>query len=98
MTVEKAIDSMYKDTLKKEKIIPVAQAEIQDIMSQSPLKIKIHIEVLPEVEIQDAYKKIKLKKQQVDVSEDEVQAALDDIQTRFTHFHEDTDPKTEAQM
>ncbi|MGB2110450.1 MAG: trigger factor family protein, partial [Patescibacteria group bacterium] len=51
LTVEFGIDALYKEALRKEKLIPVAQAEIKEIISQSPLKIRVHIEVLPEVEI-----------------------------------------------
>jgi len=98
MTVEYAIDVLYKDALKKEKIVPVAQAEIKEIISQSPLKIKMHIEVLPEVTIKDTYKKIKLTKEKISVSTDEVQAALTDIETRFTQFHDVEDKKQKAVM
>jgi FKBP-type peptidyl-prolyl cis-trans isomerase (trigger factor) len=42
---------LYKDALKKEKLVPVAQGQIKEIVSESPLKIKIEIEVLPEVEV-----------------------------------------------
>ncbi len=97
MTIEQAIDGIYKDTLKKEKLIPVSQAEIQEVISQDPLKVKIHVEVFPEVDIKPSYKKVKLTKQKLSVSAAELQAALDDIQTRFTHFHE-TDEKHEAHM
>lgn len=98
MTVERAIDGVYRDTLKKEKLMPVSQAEIQDVSSQDPLIVKIQVEVFPQIEIQSGYKKVKLKKEKLTVSKDEIQAALDDIQTRFTHFHDVTDPKQAAQM
>ena len=58
----------------------------------------MHIEVLPEVTIKDAYKKIKLTKQKLSVSAAEVTAALDDIQTRFTQFHDVEDKKQSAAM
>jgi FKBP-type peptidyl-prolyl cis-trans isomerase (trigger factor) len=77
---------MYQDALKKEKLLPVAQAEILEVMSQNPIKIKLHIEVFPSIEIDNKYKKIKLKKQKIEVSDDEVENALHDIQTRFTQF------------
>jgi FKBP-type peptidyl-prolyl cis-trans isomerase (trigger factor) len=67
---------MYREALRKEKIMPIAQAEIKEIISESPLKIKIHIEVFPEIEIDKKYKKIKLQKNKVSVSADEVKAAL----------------------
>jgi len=47
MTVEKAIEWVYRDTLKKENLMPVSQAEIQEVMSQDPLKVKIQVEVFP---------------------------------------------------
>lgn len=97
MTIEKAIDGIYRDTLKKEKLIPVSQAEIQDVMSQDPLKVKIQVEVFPKIEIKDAYKKVKLTKQKLSVSDEEVDAALKEIETKFTHFH-DTEENHEAHM
>ncbi len=97
MTIEKAIEGTYRDTLRKEKLMPVSQAEIQEIISQDPLKVRIQVEVFPKVEVKDSYKKVKLKKQAVSVSDEEVQAALADIETRFTHFH-DTDKVHEAHM
>jgi len=97
MTIEKAIEGTYRDTLKKEKLMPVSQAEIQEVMSQSPLKVKIVVEVFPSVEVKNTYKKVKLTKTPLSVSDDEVQAALDEIQVKFTHFH-DTDENHEAHM
>lgn len=97
MTIEKAIEGIYRETLKKQGLMPVSQAEIQEVISQDPLKVKIQVEVFPSVEIKDTYKKVKLTKQKLTVSAAEVTAALDDIQTRFTHFH-DTDATHIAHM
>lgn len=98
MTVEKAIEGVYRDTLKSEGLMPVSQAEIQEVMSQDPLKVKIQVEVFPSVEVKDTYKKVKLTKEKLSVSAAEVKAALEDIETRFTHFHDVTDPKVKAAM
>lgn len=98
MAVEFAIDDIYKSALQNEGIIPVAQGEIKEIISQSPLKIRIHIEVLPEITIKDTYKKISLEKKEVSVSDKEVEKSLEDIQTRFTHFHDVEDTTKEASM
>lgn len=97
MTIEKAIEGVYRDTLRKEKLMPVSQAEIQEVISQDPLKVKIQVEVFPVVEVKDTYKKVKLTKNKLSVTKAEVQGALDDIQTKFTHFH-DTDATHEAHM
>lgn len=98
MTVESAIDSIYRDLLKKEKLLPVAEGEIKEIISQDPLKIKIHIEVFPEISIDKKYKDIKLKKQKVSVTAAEVKGALDDIQTRFTQFEPVTSKAAKIKM
>jgi FKBP-type peptidyl-prolyl cis-trans isomerase (trigger factor) len=68
MTIEKAIEKTYKETLKREKLMPVSQAEIQEVISQSPLKVRIIVEVFPEVEISDDYKKISLSKAHLSVA------------------------------
>lgn len=98
MTIEKAIEGIYRDTLRKENLMPVSQAEIQEVISQDPLKVRIQVEVFPSVEIKDTYKKVQLTKDTLTVSDTEVQAAIQDIETRFTHFHDVTDPKVPASM
>ncbi len=42
--------------------MPVAQGEIKEIISESPLTIRINVEVFPTIEIDSKYKKINLKK------------------------------------
>lgn len=98
LTVEFGIDTLYKEALRKEKLIPVAQAEIKEIISQSPLKIRVHIEVLPEVEISDDYKNISLEKEEIKVSANEVKAALEEIEKKFTKFEEVTDKRSKVKM
>ena len=98
LTVEFALDKLYGEALRKTGLIPVAQAEIQKIESNVPLKVIINIEVLPEVKISEDYKKIKLKKQKVSVKKEEVEAALEEIQTKFAKFEEVSDKKYKVQM
>jgi len=86
--IEYLIDSVYQEALKKEKLLPVSQAEVKEVLNQNPIKIKIHIEVFPEIEISDKYKKIKLSKKEVSVSDEEVENALEEIQRKFTKFEE----------
>ena len=98
MTIDFAIDNMYREALRKEKLMPVAQWAIKEIISESPLKIKIHIEVFPTIEIDKKYKKIKLPKSKISVSAAEVKAALSDIETKFTKFEETTSKAAKAKM
>ena len=98
LTVEYAIDELYRNALLKENIIPVAQAEIKEVRSQSPLIFVAHIEILPEVEITNEYKNIKFKKSPISVSNNEVEEALESIKTRFTNFEEVNDENFEVRM
>jgi len=90
VVVDFAIDDLYKKALIESKIVPVAQGEIKEIISQNPLKIRIHVEVLPKVEIDNKFKKIKLTRKKVEVKATEVKAALEDIEKRFSTFKETT--------
>lgn len=62
LTIDFAIDNIYRTALKEEKLLPVAQGKIKEIISESPLKVKIEIEVFPIIEIDKKYKDVKLKK------------------------------------
>jgi len=88
MTVDFAIDKVYRDALKAENLLPVAQWEIKEVISQDPLKLRMQVEVFPKIEISDDYKNIKLKKEKIEVKASEVKAALADIEKRFTTFKE----------
>ena len=88
MTIEKAIDGIFREALTSYKLMPVGPAEIREVVSQDPLIVKVVVEVFPEVEVSKDYRKIALSKQKLVVWDDEVEAALWDIKTRFTHFHE----------
>lgn len=98
ITTDFAIDNIYRKALSQEKLMPVAQAEIKEVISESPLKFKMHIEVLPTIEIDNKYKNIKFKKQKVSVSDDEVKAALEQIEVKFTKFEETKDKNAKTEM
>jgi FKBP-type peptidyl-prolyl cis-trans isomerase (trigger factor) len=48
----------------------------------------MHIEVFPEIEIDAKYKKVKLPKTKIEVSDDELEQTLSEIQKKFTRFEE----------
>lgn len=93
--IDYAIDKMYKESLMKEKLVPVAQGQVTEIVSESPLIIKIQVEILPEVEIDDKYKKISLKKKKVEITKEEIENAIKNIEVKFTRFEEDDQKKVE---
>lgn len=86
LIVDEALQSLYGKALKEHALLPVTQWEITQIISQDPLKVVLKVEVFPEVVLDEKYKKVKLKKTHTEVWDNEVENALQDIQTRFTHF------------
>ncbi len=98
MVIDHAIDHIYQDALRKEGLVPVAQAEVVEIISELPLKFKIHVEILPEAKVDEKYKKIKLKKTIIEVKDSEVTEALKSIQDRFTKHETVTDNKYEIKL
>ncbi len=98
MMIDFAIDDIYRKALTTEKLMPVAQGEIKEIISESPLKIKIHIEVFPDISIDAKYKKIALTKKKTSVTAAEVKQAISEIETKFTTFVEETKKTVKAKM
>lgn len=98
LAVEYAVDSLYKEAIYNEGIIPVAQALITEVRSQSPLIFVVHIETLPEVEIKKEYKDIKFKKNTINVTDSEVESTLNEIQTKFAKFEEVVDENAKVEM
>lgn len=91
LVVEEALSKLYTQALKDNSLLPIAQWEVVEVISQSPLKLVMHVEVFPEIEIDKKYKKISLKKSPVKVGKAEVDDALADIQKRFTKFEASAD-------
>lgn len=87
-TIDEALKNLYGEALKEHNILPLAQWEIKEVVSQSPLKVVMSVEVFPEIDIKKDYKKIKLSKTPVTVEEKDVQDAIDSISQRFTKFEE----------
>lgn len=88
ITVDEALNVLYAQALTSNNLVPISQWEIKEIISQSPLKIVMSVEVLPEVEVDKKYKKIKLTKTPFEVTDAEVEANLEQIQTKFAKFEE----------
>jgi len=86
--LDNVMNHIYPKILKKENIVPVAPGNITEIKSKSPIELTLEVEIFPEVEI-DVKKldKIKVKRTKVAVESSEIDAEIDAIKKRFTHFH-----------
>lgn len=79
--IDMAIPPVYVDAVKQESIEPIARPRVT-VVSESPLKFEAIIPVYPEVKIKD-YKKIKVEKKPVNVTESD----LDEEIKRFQSYH-----------
>lgn len=87
--LDHVIGKIYPKVLKKENIIPVAPGNVTEVKSTSPIDITLDVEVFPEIEVDEKkLSKIKVKRTPVTVDASEVDAEIDAIKKRFTHFHE----------
>lgn len=97
--VEFAIDDLYRRALQESKVVPVEQGVIKEIISQSPLKFVLAVEVYPEVKIsEEDYKKINIKKTKVEVTDKEIDATIEDIKSRLTKFEISEDAHYELKI
>lgn len=82
------VEKLYPKVLRKENIIPVAPGNITEIKSTDPVELVLEVEVFPEIEINEKkLDKIRVKRTPVKVEEKEIDAEIDAIKSRFTHFH-----------
>lgn len=86
--LDSVVEKIYPKILKKENIIPVAPGNITEIKSRDPIELTIEIEVFPEIEIDEKkLSKIKVARSPISIEEKEIDAEIDAIKSRFTHFH-----------
>lgn len=72
--------TVFKEALEKEDIEPFAQAELVDVQLE-PMVLKMMVPVAPIVELGD-YRQLRLTPPEVTVSDEEVEAALKNIQAQ----------------
>ncbi len=75
------------DILKEENIQPVASPVITDIdfQEEKPLKLKVEFELWPEFELPQ-YKKIKVKKDKADVTEEDINQSLEELREKSAQY------------
>ncbi|MCB1215695.1 MAG: trigger factor, partial [Deltaproteobacteria bacterium] len=89
-TVSHLIDESYQKALQEHQIPAVDRPQIKDLDMESlekgePLKFKAEVEIQPKVEAKD-YEKIKIKKEKVELTQEEMERELQGIQKAFASF------------
>ena len=87
--LDHVISKIYPKILKKENIIPVAAGNITEVKSTDPIEITLEVEVFPEIAIDEKkLDTIRVKRTAFKIEEKEIDAEIDAIKARFTHFHD----------
>jgi len=77
---ELAIQMAYAKVVKEEKIKVISRPKME-IVEKIPLKVKLKVAVLPEIEF-DNYKDIKIKKEDVKADKKDIEKVLDDLKKK----------------
>lgn len=83
---EMAIRQAYAEAVVKEKLQVVSRPEIK-IEKEDPLTFTANVSVMPEIEIKD-YKSIKVKKEQVTVTEKDIEDVINEIKKHGTIYRD----------
>ncbi|MBM7854550.1 trigger factor [Desulfohalotomaculum tongense] len=81
--IEEIFPGVYQEAVKETEISPIAQPEVENIQAEEgePLVFKLKVAVKPEVKL-GQYKGFEIKKAPVEVTEEDVQKELENMQNR----------------
>ncbi len=81
------LNDAYHEAIKKENIQPVSMPDISDVnfKKDEKLTFKAKIDIRPKITLKD-YKGIKVKKEKIDIKEDDVNKVIGYLQDRYAQF------------
>ncbi len=85
-----AVNEAYRHAVETEKLEVIEQPHDLNIISQDPLKFSLVVSVMPQLKLDDEFKKFKIEKKEVTVEEKDVQAVLNETTARFTTHTEES--------
>ena len=97
---QELLQEYYEKALRQSGIVPAGAPEIdnsdfQDVKINSPLKFSVTLDIKPEVKVKN-YKGLKMNKVEINIPEEEVQAAINSILEQYGSYqHHDDDHKAE---
>ena len=97
---QELLQEYYEKALRQSGIVPVGAPEIdnsdfQDVKINNPLKFSVTLDIKPEVKVKN-YKGLKINKVEINIPEEEVQAAINSILEQYGSYqHHDDDHKAE---
>jgi trigger factor len=85
--VEELVPRYFRQESEKQKLIPVSQPRVHDlhVHDGEPLKFKASFEVMPEIQV-PGYQEIRSEKTEVSVTDDEVEAALNNLREQHATY------------
>lgn len=85
--VNEALQEMYTFGIEDSKVSPVSQPEVDvKSLTAEELVVDFKVEVMPEVELDPAYKELKLEVEEVTVSDDEIDHEIEHLQEEMAQW------------
>lgn len=86
-TLHKSVELSFRQVVEESKIIPLTNPNIDGgvLKQDEPLTFVAQLEIRPEISLKD-YKKIDVKRESVDIKEDEIDETLKYLQHQFMSF------------
>ncbi len=85
-TVDLVIQNTYAAAIKEHNVKVVARPEKVELLTYEPFKYEVTVAVYPEVKLKN-YKKIKISKEKIQITEKEVEEIVSDLQKRFAEYN-----------
>ncbi len=85
--VEQLVPGAFREETKKQNLIPIGQPRVLELEleEEKPLRFKAQFEVLPPFDV-DGYKEIKVAREAVVVSDEEIQKTIDNLREQNSTF------------
>ena len=90
-----AINEAFKEAVVKENLYLIDEPKDMEVTSENPLIFKLKVSIMPEIKIDDSYKKINIKDEKVVVKPEEIKKVFDDTRARFTEYRDTKKGKIE---
>jgi trigger factor len=89
---QELLDQLYRTALEREGLVPVSEPVVE-IYQDEPLGFRVEVQVYPRVELND-YRSLRIEPREVEVTDEEVDRALDDLRKAQSVWVEPEQPRT----
>jgi len=86
------MDGLYRQALEQEELTPVSEPSV-DVYQDEPVAFKVEVQIYPTVDLNE-YTSVRVEPQEVNVSDEDVEEAISDIQKQNSIWKEPESPRS----